>query len=201
LGQDDHRGDVSKGLDNLLSDVRLGVDDARFVKACESSAKGEHGRPPFRMQSRLQCRLRKRDIMGHLLLNTCERDGRVTSQDQDGRLGRLRLTDHGGRPCERRIVFFLVDGVSGRILRSRFVGPNAPSAGGVSMFPTAASLPSRCVAEDVAVAVAVAVAGGRARAKRDAASLAHSNSGSAATRRSGVAVLFFIFPFLHVARR
>jgi hypothetical protein len=49
----------------------------------------------------------------------------------------VRDTDHGGRPCEMRMVFFLVEGDFGSILRSRLLGVGAPppSAGvaGASM--------------------------------------------------------------------
>jgi hypothetical protein len=89
---------------------------------------------PFRMQNRPQCRLRKRGRVDHLPRNTCETSGTgpYTTTRRTG-----RLTDHGGRPCEMRMVFFLVDRVSGIILRSRLLGPSAlPSADaeGVSMM-------------------------------------------------------------------
>ena len=64
LGQDDNRGNVAKGFDDLLRNVCLSLDQNwDFGGGLEG---------PFRMQNRQRCQLRKRGIVDHLFRNTCE---------------------------------------------------------------------------------------------------------------------------------
>lgn len=75
LGQDGNRRDVSKCVDDLLCDVRL-CGGGRVGESVSFAKNGNgNGRIPFRMQTRPQCRLRKRGRVDHLPRNTCERDG------------------------------------------------------------------------------------------------------------------------------